>query len=168
MAIVCIYCFQKIETTQYLILGGINLEKEEEVELQTFLGAGNYIYASEKNMYVAKNNIEYNQDFEFTSSNTQILRFALNNGKIEFQAETKIEGIESLTQTNSESRGPANTCSGTTGARSTKACSVNATALFSSDSVIMISSVSNISDKGICREQDIIVSTQRIHDTTVI
>lgn len=45
-----VYCFNQIDTTNYLIVAGLNIEENKEVEIQTFLGAGEYIYSSEKNM----------------------------------------------------------------------------------------------------------------------
>ena len=87
-----IYCFEETETMNYLILGAISLEKNEEVELQTFLGAGTYIYSSEKNMYIAKTKTEYTENYEYIDTSTHILKFSLNNGKIEFKAEGKVEG----------------------------------------------------------------------------
>jgi len=88
-----IYCFENIETTNYLILGAINLESQEEVKLQTFLGGGNFIYCSEENMYIAKSKREYTENHELKSSSTHILKFALHNGNITFSAEANIEGV---------------------------------------------------------------------------
>ena len=87
-----IYCFEQIESTNYLTVGGINLENTEEADLQTFLGAGSYIYSSEKNMYIAKTQSEYNENYEYVGGSTQILKFSLNNGKVRFQAEANING----------------------------------------------------------------------------
>lgn len=86
-----VYCFNKIDTTNYLMVAGLNIEENKEVEIQTFLGAGQYIYSSEKNMYIAKTNVEYEKGM-FKSANTHILKFALNNGNIIFQAEADVQG----------------------------------------------------------------------------
>ncbi len=88
-----IYYFDKMESSNYLTMVGINLNSNDEADLQTFLGAGNIVYASENNMYLAKTNIEYGENFKIQSSNTQILKFKLNNGKIEFQVEGVVDGI---------------------------------------------------------------------------
>ena len=87
-----IYCFEDIESTNYLIVGGINLKNNEEVDMQTFLGAGNYIYSSEKNMYIATTKHQYNENNEHIGGSTHIRKFSLVNGKIKFQAEANIEG----------------------------------------------------------------------------
>ncbi len=86
-----VYCFNQIDTTNYLIVAGLNIEENKEVEIQTFLGAGEYIYSSEKNMYIAKTNVVYEKG-KFKSANTHILKFALNNGSIIFQTEVAVEG----------------------------------------------------------------------------
>lgn len=88
-----IYCFEQMESTNYLTVGGINLENNEEVDLQTFLGAGSYIYSSEKNMYIAKTKHEFNKNNQYIGGSTHILKFSLNEGKVEFKAESHIEGI---------------------------------------------------------------------------
>lgn len=86
-----IYCFNNIETANYLITAGVNIESNEEVDIQTFLGAGQHIYASEKNMYIAKTNVEYDEG-KFQSGSTHILKFALDGGKIKFQVEADVQG----------------------------------------------------------------------------
>ncbi|MCI8700546.1 MAG: hypothetical protein HFJ47_04320 [Clostridia bacterium] len=86
-----VYCFNQIDTTNYLIVAGLNIEENKEVEIQTFLGAGEYIYSSEKNMYIAKTNVVYEKGI-FKSANTHILKFALSNGSIIFQTEVAVEG----------------------------------------------------------------------------
>lgn len=88
-----IYYFDKTENTNYLILMGVNLETGEEADIQTFLGAGEYTYSSEKNMYIATSNFEYDEKYQMQNSTTHILKFALNNGKFRFQAETDIQGV---------------------------------------------------------------------------
>lgn len=86
-----IYCFDKIDTVNYLMVAGFNIDNNEEVDIQTFLGAGQHIYSSERNMYIAKTNVEYD-DGKFKSGSTHILKFALDNGKIKFQTEADVQG----------------------------------------------------------------------------
>lgn len=87
-----IYNLEDSEDTSYLILAGLNIENEEEVDIKTFLGAGQYVYSSEKNMYIATNKIKYGEGYEILRNTTNILKFELNNGKIKYKAETEIEG----------------------------------------------------------------------------
>lgn len=86
-----IYCFDKIDTVNYLMVAGFNIDNNEEVDIQTFLGAGQHIYSSERNMYIAKTNVEYD-DGKFKSGSTHILKFALDNGKVKFQTEADVQG----------------------------------------------------------------------------
>ena len=87
-----IYYFDEIEDMNYLILAGMNIENNEEVDVQTFLGGGSDIYASEKNLYIGKNTIKYDKLYRETESITQILKFELCNGKIKYKAEAKVKG----------------------------------------------------------------------------
>lgn len=87
-----IYYFDEIEDMNYLILAGMNIENNEEVDVQTFLGGGSDIYASEKNLYIGKNTIKYDKLYRETESITQILKFELSNGKIKYKAEAKVKG----------------------------------------------------------------------------
>ena len=88
-----IYYFDKMESANYLILMGVNLETDEEADIQTFLGAGEYTYSSDKNMYIATSNFEYDEQYKLKNSTTHILKFALNEGKFRFEAETDVQGI---------------------------------------------------------------------------
>ncbi len=88
-----IYYFDKMQSTNYLILMGVNLETDEEANIQTFLGAGEYTYSSDKNMYIATSNFEFDEKYRIKNSTTHILKFALNGGKFRFVAETDIQGI---------------------------------------------------------------------------
>lgn len=79
-----IYNLEESEDASYLMLAGLNIEIKEEVDIKTFLGAGRYVYASEKNMYIATNKSKYEK--------THILKLALNEGKISYKGEKEIEG----------------------------------------------------------------------------
>ena len=88
-----IYYFEDIKSTNYLILSGINLNNTEEAEIKTFLGAGEKIYCSEKNMFIVKtSNVINRETNEIIDTYTKILKFSLNGGKINFKAEQDIQG----------------------------------------------------------------------------
>ena len=87
-----IYCLENTENTNYLMIVGLNIDNNEEANIETFLGAGQYIYASEKNMYIATNNAQYDNEYKTISSSVHILKLALDNGKIKFQAEADVNG----------------------------------------------------------------------------
>lgn len=88
-----ISCFENTKNANYLILVGLNLNSKEEVNIQTFLGAGEYIYSSEKNMYIAVSDIEYDEGYMIKNSRTNILKYELDDGKYVFKAEAQIDGI---------------------------------------------------------------------------
>ena len=76
------------------MMAGINLKEEQkEVEIKTFLGAGEQTYCSEKNMYLATTKNSYNSKTrEIENITTQILKFELKDGNINFKADTEIDG----------------------------------------------------------------------------
>lgn len=87
-----IYSLNGTNDTSYLILVGLNIESNEEADIKTFLGAGQYVYSSEKNMYIAINKETYGEGYEVLGGTAHILKFALENGKITYEAETDIDG----------------------------------------------------------------------------
>ena len=88
-----IYYFDHINTINYLTLGGFSLNNSQEADIKTFLGAGEDIYCSEQNMYIAKAKKVYDADTHMSyGEDTKILKFNLDNGKINFKAEANIEG----------------------------------------------------------------------------
>ena len=74
------------------MLAGLNINNNEEAEIRTFLGAGQYIYSSEKNMYIATNKTTYGKGYEVLGGTTHLLKIELNNGKFNFKAECNIDG----------------------------------------------------------------------------
>lgn len=87
-----IYCFAEIQDASYLMLAGLNINNNEEADIRTFLGAGQYVYASEKNMYIATNQMTYGEGFEVLGGTTHLLKIGLNNGKFSFKAENTVDG----------------------------------------------------------------------------
>lgn len=87
-----IYCLDGTQDASYLMLVGLNIDNDEEADIRTFLGAGQYIYASEKNMYIATNKTIYGEGYELIGGTTHILKFGLENGKFTFKAEADVDG----------------------------------------------------------------------------
>lgn len=87
-----IYNLDETEDANYLILVGININGDNEADIQTFLGAGTYLYSSEKNMYIATNEVEYDENYKVINTKTKLMKFELNNGKIIYKAKGKVEG----------------------------------------------------------------------------
>lgn len=85
--------FDNINQTNYLIIAGLDITKNKEANIKTFLGAGEEIYCSENSIYIAKDISEYNnQTREVTNSYTKILKFSIGNSNVEFKAEADIPG----------------------------------------------------------------------------
>ena len=88
-----IYYTDDISNANYLMTVGVNLDTEEEADIKTVLGAGEYVYSSEDNMYIAFSKSNYAENYEMIDSKTDILKFNLNNGKIIFDSKTVVDGI---------------------------------------------------------------------------
>ena len=87
-----IYYFAEMQDASYLMLAGLNINNNDEADIRTFLGAGQYVYASEKNMYIATNKTTYGEGYEVLGGTTHLLKIGLNNGKFEFKAENTVDG----------------------------------------------------------------------------
>ena len=94
-----IYYVEGEKGTQYLNIAAFNMNKEEEVNIQSFLGMGQQIYANENNMYVTntKYKMEETTNREISSvtiSNptTQIYKFKMSNTNVEFKEFAEVEG----------------------------------------------------------------------------
>lgn len=94
----------------YMIAAGINLDNPKEgVNVSTYLGSGESIYASAQNLYVAvtRHNIMQqdvpgpiiydsavpkNPEVKVSDRDTVIYRFALNNGKLDYTGKGQVPG----------------------------------------------------------------------------
>ena len=87
-----IYNIEEGSDSDYLMLVGIDLNSDKEADIQTFLGTGGTIYASEKNMYIATNEYEYDEDYNETDRKVKILKFELKDGKFVYKAQGEVKG----------------------------------------------------------------------------
>ena len=78
--------FEGTDDSSFMIVGGFNINSDEEVSVETFFGAGEQIYASENNLYLTQTNYE---DYVY---NTRIYKFKLNNSRIELLAKGTVNG----------------------------------------------------------------------------
>ena len=78
--------FEGTDNSSFMIVGGFNINSDEEVSVETFFGAGEQIYASENNLYLTQTNYE---DYVY---NTTIYKFKLNNSRIELLAKGTVNG----------------------------------------------------------------------------
>ncbi|MBS4024164.1 MAG: beta-propeller domain-containing protein, partial [Clostridia bacterium] len=87
----------------YLMIGALNLEQpEQQLEISTFLGAGQNIYASLNNLYVAVTKYDFEENpitpgtklwpGPVTRENTVIYKFALANGQVAFKEQGTVPG----------------------------------------------------------------------------
>ncbi len=85
--------FDDTDITNYLIVAGFDIGKKEAANVETFLGAGETIYSSNKNMYIAKIITTYDiNTYTLLGYNTKIIKFKLDNGNITYQKDTTING----------------------------------------------------------------------------
>ena len=76
----------------YMIIAGLNLERpDEKVEIHTYLGAGENIYASLENLYVAVTSDDNGRRM-WHALNTNIYKYKLNNGRITFATKGEVPG----------------------------------------------------------------------------
>ena len=78
----------------YLLIAGLDLARpDEQVEVHTFLGAGDNIYASLENLYVTVTGYgSVVTRIPDDDPSTCIYKFALNNGSISYVAKGKVPG----------------------------------------------------------------------------
>lgn len=87
-----ISCIPDFQTTSYLNIVSFDVTKNEEANIDSYLGAGSEIYSSDKNIYVT--NLKYENN-EFTGKNiieTEIYKFNLNDGKCNFDKKGSVLG----------------------------------------------------------------------------
>ena len=76
----------------YLMVAGMNLdEPDREMEVSTYLGSGENIYASDKNLYVAITRSSRNQN-KVNELGTMVYKFQLNDGHTEYLGKGEVPG----------------------------------------------------------------------------
>lgn len=69
----------------YLMVAGLNLDRpDQEMQVDTYLGAGENIYASQDNLYVAVT--------QYPDTNTKIYKFAMDLGRTEYKSCGEVPG----------------------------------------------------------------------------
>ena len=83
----------------YLLVAGIDLNKpEEKADVNAYLGAGENIYASAENLYVAVTDYQYDAirlgySPQVNTSQTKVYKFALNGGNVTYTASGAAPGV---------------------------------------------------------------------------
>lgn len=96
--------FPGYEDTSCLIVAGFELDDDDEVQISSYLGSSNEIYASKNSLYVTQaiyerpgyikqvvNDIFYDYYAE-TKTTTNIYKFAIDNGKTEYKGMGTVPG----------------------------------------------------------------------------
>lgn len=78
--------FKDVNTYNYMIVGGFNINNNEEVQTETFFGASDNIYANKENLYITELKIENNMD------KTIIYKFKLGENGIILECKGEVEG----------------------------------------------------------------------------
>lgn len=81
--------FKDSKSYSYMLVGGFNINNDEEVNVETFFGASDIVYASEKNLYITRT--VYSD--EYIVGKTEIYKFNLNNSDIILQSKGEVPGI---------------------------------------------------------------------------
>ena len=87
----CIYYIPEFEDTNYLNIVAFNITNNQEANVESYLGAGEEIYASKENLYVTKTKYDY-EGKNKTSITTEIYKFNLNNANCTFAKAGDVPG----------------------------------------------------------------------------
>ena len=86
-----IYIEQEIDTTNYILATSLDIENPYEFQSEkAVLGASDNIYMSLENLYVTSYGYEEKDGYGYDKTN--ITKFKLNNGSLEFKASESING----------------------------------------------------------------------------
>jgi len=82
--------FEDTQNYSYMIVAGFNINNKDEINTETFFGASDTIYASEKNLYITQS--IYKDSFFSNKTENIIYKFNLNNSQIKLQCKGKVDG----------------------------------------------------------------------------
>lgn len=82
--------FEGSEQSNYLNVMAFNVNTKREAIVETFLGAGNNVYASENNIYITRT--VWNQDKNQDQNNTEIIKLKIDKMNVEYIAKTQVKG----------------------------------------------------------------------------
>ena len=82
--------FKDTNNYNYLLVGGFNINNNDEVKVETFFGASDNIYASEKNLYITQTS--YDGSYNFNNCKTIIYKFNIENSEIRLQCKGEVDG----------------------------------------------------------------------------
>ena len=77
--------FKNTNDTSFMMVGGFNINEDDEVYVETFFGAGSLVYSDEDSLYLTRT--IYNEE-----NKTIIYKFLLDNSRIMLQASGEVDG----------------------------------------------------------------------------
>ena len=77
--------FDTIEDNSFMMVGGFDINDNDNLSVETIYGAGNEVYSTQDHLYIA-------QSLYFSNNATKIYKFELNDTKVSLIAEGEIEG----------------------------------------------------------------------------
>lgn len=87
-----IYYFQEFEDTSYLNILAFDVTNNKPADINSYLGAGQDIYASNNNLYIAKSKYDYKKYSDNYDLNTEIYKFKLENATCTFEKTGTVPG----------------------------------------------------------------------------
>lgn len=78
--------FEGTKNNNFMMVGSFNINDDEEVFIETFYGAGDLVYANEKNLYLTQS------DYSNENNKTIIYRFAIDKNKMILTAKGEVKG----------------------------------------------------------------------------
>ena len=82
--------FKDTKNFRYMLVAGFNINNKEEVNVETFFGANNTVYSSQKNMYISQT--IYKDGFSSSRIKSQIYKFNLDDSEVKLQGKAEIKG----------------------------------------------------------------------------
>lgn len=74
----------------YQIIGAVDINSDEEIKIETFLGYGSTIYCSENNLYIASP--IYNEGTTQVLNSTKLYKFNISSGGLKYVCENTVDG----------------------------------------------------------------------------
>ncbi len=82
--------FSGTQNYDYMLVCGFNINDKEEAKVESFFGASDDVYASEKSLYITQ--ISYGENYIYNGCKTIIYKFDLDSSNIKLVAKGEVEG----------------------------------------------------------------------------
>lgn len=121
----------------YMMVAGINIEGNDAANVTTYLGAGQNIYASAENLYVAVSDYSRANSDNTYEESTQLYKFAMKDAKLTYLCKGTVPGII-LNQFSMDESGSSFRIATTKGNTRTTGEGISKNALYILDSMLSI------------------------------